>query len=281
MRIDLHTHSHCSDGTDTPCQLVRRAKKKGLDVVALTDHDTVAGWDEAMTAATSIGITLIKGAEFSTSNLELSQHLLGYEFDPTHTGMAVLLREAAGSRQRRVERIHDALADAGRAVDEDSVMRLVIGGGLPNKKHFARAVSERYRIDEEAVYDDLLGEGQPASIRRWKPTTEEAIMIIKDAGGVAVLAHPRARGLRVNDADRIAQLVVAGLSGLEVEHPDHAADDRGLLLELAEQHGLVPTGASDYHGTNKDLDRFDLGSCTTSEESLMQLLPEVLSQDPR
>ena len=167
MKIDLHTHSNRSDGTDPPGALMRAAKAAGLDVVALTDHDTVSGWDEASTVAAKVGITLVKGAEFSTVNGKSSQHLLGYQFDPTHARMAELLRRAALSRQERVNEMHAALEAEGVGVPRELVLGGVQPGGYPGKKHFAKAlVSKAHVSSDEEAFAKYLGEGKVASIRR-------------------------------------------------------------------------------------------------------------------
>ncbi|UAL31137.1 PHP domain-containing protein [Nocardioides rotundus] len=270
MRIDLHTHSLHSDGSDAPRRLVELAVDAGLDVVALTDHDTVAGWEEARAAGEELGIQVILGAEFSTSNQDRGQHLLGYGFDPDHRGIAEILRRGASARADRADALFERLSDLGLGVDREYVVSLA--GGIPSRKHVAAGMVRAGHVasDDEA-FARYLNEGGPAYIPRYRPTIEEAIRAIGSAGGVSVIAHPwdTRRGEAVTEA-RFAALAASGLDGIEVDHQQHSEEDRAALRSIAADLSLAATGSSDYHGTRKT--NHDLGCHLTDPEVAGALL---------
>jgi len=256
--IDLHTHSTASDGTDTPEQLVAAAHRAGVDVLAITDHDTTGGWDAAA-AALPIGMRLVRGAEFScvspTGREErpVSVHLLGYLFDPTHPAIVAEHSRLRDERVHRLARITEKMAADGYPVDVESVFALVPEGTSAGRPHLARALVGAGVVESvNEAFATLLHNGSPYYVPKADTPVERAIAMVRAAGGVAVFAHAfaRRRG-RVVEPSVIADLAAVGLGGVEVDHPDHTPEDRELLRELAAAHDLVTTGSSDYHGTNK------------------------------
>jgi predicted metal-dependent phosphoesterase TrpH len=256
--IDLHTHSTASDGTDTPEQLVAAAHRAGVDVLAITDHDTTGGWDAAA-AALPTGMRLVRGAEFScvspTGREErpVSVHLLGYLFDPAHPAIVAEQSRLRDERVVRLARITEKMTADGYPVDVESVFELVPEGTSVGRPHLARALVAAGVVESvNDAFATLLHNGSPYYVPKADTPVERAIAMVRAAGGVAVFAHPLARRRgRVVEPSVIADLAAVGLGGVEVDHPDHAPKDRGLLRELAAAHDLVTTGSSDYHGTNK------------------------------
>ncbi|MEV5332396.1 PHP domain-containing protein [Streptomyces werraensis] len=252
MRIDLHTHSTASDGTDTPAELVRKAAAAGLDVVALTDHDTTRGHAEAL-AALPQGLTLVTGAELSCRLDGVSMHLLAYLFDPEEPA---LLAERELVRDDRVPRAKGMVAklnELGVAVTWEQVARIA-GNGSVGRPHVASALVELGVVDSvsDAFTPEWLADGGRAYVPKHETDPFEAVRLVKNAGGVAVFAHPAAakRGRTVPDS-AIAELARAGLDGIEVDHMDHDPDTRARLRGLAGELGLLVTGSSDYHGSRK------------------------------
>ncbi|MFD3614060.1 PHP domain-containing protein [Streptomyces sp. NPDC058676] len=252
MRIDLHTHSTASDGTDTPVELVRNAAAAGLDVVALTDHDTTRGHAEAI-AALPQELTLVTGAELSCRIDGVSMHLLAYLFDPEEPA---LLAERELVRDDRVPRARGMVArlqELGVPVTWEQVARIA-GDGSVGRPHVATALVELGVVPtvSDAFTPDWLADGGRAYVAKHETDPFEAIRLIKGAGGVAVFAHPGAskRGRTVPES-AIAELATAGLDGLEVDHMDHDPDTRARLRGLAKELGLLTTGSSDYHGSRK------------------------------
>ncbi|MER7490154.1 PHP domain-containing protein [Streptomyces sp. NPDC126497] len=252
MRIDLHTHSTASDGTDTPAELVRKAAAAGLDVVALTDHDTTRGHAEAL-AALPAGLTLVTGAELSCRLDGVSMHLLAYLFDPEEPA---LLAERELVRDDRVPRAKGMIAKLnalGVPVTWEQVARIA-GDGSVGRPHVASALVELGVVPtvNDAFTREWLADGGRAHMAKHETDPFEALRLIKDAGGVAVFAHPAAskRGRTVPES-AIAELAGAGLDGIEVDHMDHDPETRARLRGLAEDLGLLATGSSDYHGSRK------------------------------
>lgn len=270
MLIDLHTHSSASDGTQTPRDLVHEAAAAGIEVLALTDHDTTAGWDEAAAAARETGISLVRGAELSTRTGWVSVHLLSYLHDPGDEALAAALTRSRTARVRRAEAIVANLA-RDFPIDWHDVLAQVAPGATVGRPHLADAlVAAGAAATRDEVFASILGDGSPYVVHYDVPTPQEMIALVLAAGGVPVLAHPFAhlRGASL-DADGVAALAAAGLVGIEVDHRDHDGADRAALRDLARELDLVVTGSSDYHGTGK-LNR--LGENTTSPESLSQIL---------
>ncbi len=264
MRIDLHTHSTASDGTDSPADLVRNAAGAGLDVVALTDHDTTRGYTEAI-AALPEGLTLVTGAELSCRIDGISMHMLAYLFDPEEPA---LLAERELVRDDRVPRAQGMVAklnELGVPVTWEQVLRIA-GDGSVGRPHVATALVELGVVPTvgDAFTQDWLADGGRAFVEKHETDPFEAIRLIKGAGGVAVFAHPAAakRGRTVPES-AIAELAAAGLDGIEVDHMDHDPDTRARLRGLGKELGLLMTGSSDYHGSRKTC---VLGEYTTDPE---------------
>lgn len=267
MRIDLHTHSTASDGTDTPAELVRNAAAAGLDVVALTDHDSTRGHAEAIAALPGLDreLTLVTGAELSCRIDGVGVHMLAYLFDPEEPE---LLRERELVRDDRVPRAKTMvrkLQDAGVPITWEQVARIA-GDASLGRPHVATALVELGVVEtvSDAFSPEWLGNGGRAYASKYELDPFDAVRLVKGAGGVSVLAHPRAvtRGAVVPEAV-LARLAAAGLDGIEIDHMDHDAPTRARLRGLAAELGLLGTGSSDYHGTRKFV---ELGACTTDPE---------------
>lgn len=257
-RIDLHAHTTTSDGTDTPAQLVATAAAAGVDVLAITDHDTTAGWDEAV-AALPRGMRLVRGAEFSCvsptgrDDPDVSVHLLGYLFDPTHSAIVSEQARLREERHHRLVGMVGKMADAGYPVDVETVFAYLPEGASAGRPHLARALVAAGVVESvNEAFAKLLYTGSPFYVPKRDTDVRTAVEMVRAAGGVAVFAHPLARRRgRVIEPSVLVELAAAGLGGVEVDHPDHAPEDRALLRDLAAEHDLVATGSSDYHGTNK------------------------------
>jgi 3',5'-nucleoside bisphosphate phosphatase len=250
VRIDLHTHSTASDGTDSPAVVMRRAADAGLDLVALTDHDTLAGHHEAR-AALPPGLTLVEGMELSCRLDGRSVHLLCYGVDPDDPALAGECEAIRTDRVRRAEAIVGKLREMGAGVTWEQVVELA-GGGVVGRPHIARAMVAAGAISTpaQAFTSDWIGPGGPAYVSRYALDPVAAVGLVRAAGGVAVLAHPGAvsRGWKIPDA-AIATLAAAGLAGLETDHPDHDEPTRRRLAGLASSLDLIPSGGSDDHGS--------------------------------
>nr|WP_228531358.1 PHP domain-containing protein [Micromonospora sp. ANENR4] len=268
----MHTHSTASDGTLTPAELVRAAADAGLDVVALTDHDTTAGWAPAV-AALPPGLTLIRGAEISCrwfgAEPAIPLHLLAYLFDPAEPHLAAELARVRRAREERGERIVRLLQADGIPVSWTEILTGA-GGGTVGRPHIAQALIRAGLVatTTEAFGPDWLGE----RYRLPKDDIEvfQAVALVRAAGGVPVFAHPKAsrRGRIVPD-ELIADLAAAGLAGLEADHEDHDRAEREHVRGLAADLGLLVTGSSDFHGTHKTV---RLGAHTTGPEAYERIV---------
>ncbi|MGY1719594.1 PHP domain-containing protein [Blastococcus sp. SYSU DS0552] len=274
MRIDLHTHSSVSDGTDDPAALLAAARAAGLDVVALTDHDTTAGWAAAVESRPA-GLTVVPGMEmscrwFPSDQPPISVHLLGYLFDPLHPVFAAERARLRDERLGRAERIVAALAADGYPVVWAEIVAHA-GGGVIGRPHVAQALIRAGVVGTVAeAFAGLLHHRSPYYVSKADTDVREGIALVRAAGGVPVFAHglATARGRVVGD-DAIAAMAAAGLLGLEVDHPDHTAEQRAHLRGLAAELDLIATGSSDHHGTNKAT---PLGACTTDPAQFERLL---------
>ena len=274
MRIDLHTHSTASDGTDTPAELVATAVAAGLDVIALTDHDTTAGWAEAVDAVPA-GVRLIRGAEFSCTAPDgrgghISVHLLGYLFDPA---AEALMAEQARLREERRVRLHtmaQRMAADGFPVDPDALLEDLPQHASAGRPHLARAlVLAGVVASVDEAFRRYLVTGGRYYTGRADTDVSVAVRMVRAAGGVPVLAHAMARRRGpVVGPGVIDELAAEGLAGVEVDHPDHTGEDRAALRDLAVALDLLTTGSSDYHGANKTA---CLGQETTDPEALERI----------
>jgi predicted metal-dependent phosphoesterase TrpH len=282
VRIDLHAHSTASDGTDSPAELVFAAREAGLDVLAITDHDSTAGWDEAQ-AARPPGLTLVPGAEFSCvyrteGGGRTSMHLLGYLFDPDDEALRAEQARLRTARIARGETIVARMSADGLPITWDEVVQIA-GGGAVGRPHIGRALVRAGVVaDLDAAFAGVLSNQSKYYVGTPDTDAFVAVELIVRAGGAAVFAHPlaRRRGKVVGD-DAIAALAGAGLAGLEVDHPDHDAADRAHLRGLARELGLIVTGSSDYHGTNKST---ALGACLTAEAEYDRLIAAATARAP-
>jgi predicted metal-dependent phosphoesterase TrpH len=274
----MHSHSTASDGTSPPAEVMRRAREAGLDVIALTDHDTVAG-HLAAAEALPAGLTLLPGMELSCRLEGHSVHLLGYLFDPSDPELAAECAKIRDSRVHRARAMVERLAELGVPVTWEQVSALA-GGGVVGRPHIARAMVEAGGIDspEQAFSPDWIGPGGRAHVPRYALDPARAIALIRAAGGVAVLAHPRAaaRGWMMPD-DVIAGLAAAGLHGIEVRHPDQDQAQRMQLAALAARLGLVASGGSDDHGA---LTGYRIGSETIAPGAYEELLSQATGGTP-
>lgn len=253
MRIDLHTHSRVSDGTDSPTELVRAAKAEGLDVVAITDHDSADSWDEAAAAAADVGIELVRGMEISTHYAGHGVHLLAYLPDRGYPPLVDELARVLIGRDGRLPLMLDRLSRIGIEVTLDDVAAVSGDAAASGRPHLADAlVAKGYVSSRDEAFNRYLGSGKPAYVNRYAAALEPMIRTVAEAGGVTVIAHPWGRsGREEPDEAALSELADAGLSGLEVDHQDHAPETREKLRVIARNLGLVVTGSSDYHGTGK------------------------------
>jgi predicted metal-dependent phosphoesterase TrpH len=271
VRADLHVHSSASDGTDPPAEVMRRAARAGLDVVALTDHDTVAGHAEARAAAgTLMRLTVLPGMELSCQLDGRSLHMLAYLFDPDEPELAAELARIRDDRVIRARAMVDRLAGLGVAVTWEQVAQLA-GSAVVGRPHIARAMTASGAIaaPREAFTRDWIADGGRAYVSRYALDPVRAIGLVKAARGVTVLAHPRAgRDTYVPDR-QIARLAAVGLAGVEVHHPDQTDTERAQLLALVHDLALVATGGSDDHGS---LTGHRLGAETTPADAYEALV---------
>jgi len=270
-RIDLHAHSVASDGTDTPAEVVYAARAAGLDVLALTDHDTTRGWVAAEEAARHTGLGLVRGLEMSCQRGGRSVHLLGYLIDPTDETLLGEIEHARTSRQTRMHRMVDALAADGIPITMAQVSAHLGPDATLGRPHLADAlVAARVVPDRATAFADLLHNESPYYVSHYAVDPARAVRLVRAAGGVPVLAHPftvtRGRAL---PTDLIEELVDAGLAGIEVHHRDHDRDGVRRALHLALAHDLIVTGSSDYHGAGKPN---RLGEHTTPPASLARIV---------
>jgi predicted metal-dependent phosphoesterase TrpH len=278
MRIDLHSHSDASDGTEPPAEVVRRAGEAGLDVLALTDHDTVNGLPAAV-AALPAGLTLVPGMELSCRRAGMSIHLLAYLFDPADPDLAAECERIREARERRGRQVVDRLIELGVPLTWEQVAALA-GDGVVGRPHIARAMVDAGVITEpaQAFTDEWLAPGGRAYVSRYALDPVAAVRLVRAAGGVPVLAHPKAlkRGRVICD-EWIAELADAGLFGIEVDHADHDEAARDHLRGLAVDLDLAVTGSSDDHGR---LTGHRLGCHTTSPEVYESLIAEATGAVP-
>lgn len=268
--IDLHTHSSVSDGTETPSELVRAAIAAGLGTVALTDHDTTAGWDEAFEAAAGTGLTVVPGMELSTRRGWRSIHLLAYLVDPDNLPLREETLRIREARLTRAESIVARLA-ADFDISWADVVAQTSDGATVGRPHIADALVARgLSSDRSAAFRDILHPKFGYYEPHYAPDPLTAVELVRAAGGVPVLAHPATRGIDdVISRENLGMLVDAGLFGLELRHRENRPDAVARLEDYAAPFGLVVTGSSDYHGAGKPN---RLGENTTEPDVLERIL---------
>jgi 3',5'-nucleoside bisphosphate phosphatase len=268
VRVDLHLHSSASDGQLAPDALVRRARARGLDVIALTDHDSAAGVPAALRAAPP-GLRVIPGIEISSRHRDAEVHMLGYGFDPEHPRIVAYQGTAARRREDRMQRMIARLEELGLHVTMEEV-RQEAGVEVRSlgRPHLARVLVRRGHVRSMGeAFHLYLANGGPAFVETAFPSAAEAAAIITEAGGVSVWAHPPASEVEA----WLGELVAAGLAGIEVYRPDTLPLDAELLRDRAREHGLLVTGGSDWHGPG----RSELGTFWVGPEEVGGLLERV------
>lgn len=251
--IDLHTHTTCSDGTDSPFALVKKALAAGITTLAITDHDSTAGWAEAVSAIQP-QIELVLGAEVSCLTTDgISVHMLGLLFNGEDTQMQQMLAESRDTRLPRMRKMVELLSADGINISLDDVYRATPEGATVGRPHLADAlVANGVVASRDEAFLDLLNNDSKYYVTHAAPTPVDAIQAIRKAGGVAVIAHPFAsRRGQIITASTFQDLVAAGLNGIEVHHRDQNSQEQETLTSIAHELNLAITGSSDYHGTGK------------------------------
>ncbi|MGI6559218.1 MAG: PHP domain-containing protein [Limnochordia bacterium] len=243
-RIDLHVHTNASDGTLSAKAVVKLAAQLNLEAISITDHDSVAGIDEAQAAASSLGLLVIPGVELSIDKGGSEIHLLGYLLDHHYEPLTRTLKVLRDERLDRVKEIVHILNQMGYPISLARVRELA-GNGSIGRLHVARCLVEAGAVPSiKEAFARLLGRNRPAYVPRYKLSVEEAIELIKSSGGIPVLAHPGLLG----DEGLVSRLCDQGIAGLEVYHPDHTEEQSTYYRDLCTRKGLLITGGSDYHG---------------------------------
>ncbi|QDQ97248.1 PHP domain-containing protein [Tomitella fengzijianii] len=290
MRIDLHAHTTASDGTTEPRALVAEAVTAGLDVVAITDHDTTAGWAAATEAEAALAaprpLSLVRGMEWSCvaraepagteKDGRVSVHLLCYLFDPDDPAILAETARLRGERGRRLRVMAERMAADGLPVDADELFSDT--EQVPGRPHLARVLVDHGVAESmQAAFAGPLSKDSPYYERKRDTPVEDAVRAVTAAGGVTVIAHPRARSRgALMDMAQIVELAESGLAGVEADHLDHDADDRAYLRDLATGAGLVVTGSSDFHGGNKTV---RLGAELTAPDQYAALVERAFGVD--
>ena len=261
--IDLHTHSLRSDGALSPAELVRRAADRGVRVQALSDHDTLLGVAEAIEAAKPLGVRIVPATELNTESEWGDAHVLAYFVDPADAALEERLRWLRENRGRRVERMVEKLRDLGYAITLERVLEIAQGGAL-GRPHLAQALFEKgYVPSYDDAFHTVIAKDSPAYVSRVGLTPFEAVELARTHGGVPSLAHP---GTVERLEELLPNLVVAGLAGIECFYAEHSPAWTAHCLTLARQHGLIPTGGSDFHGRSEH--GADLGAVFVPPETI-------------
>lgn len=269
MSYDLHTHSKLSDGTQSVAELVTEIASTGLAGFALTDHDTTAGWAEARVLAEKLGLDFVPGMEVSCSADGLSIHLLAYGHDPTYQPLLAEIAKARESRESRAQRMVELMSED-FPITWELVQEFVGEGATVGRPHIADALVRLGVVENRSVaFEQILTTRSRYYVGHYAVNPVDAVRLVRAAGGVPVMAHPRARARgRVASLELIEEMTAAGLGGLEIQHRDNAEEDRAVLRELAKKHDLLVTGSSDYHGAGKPN---RLGENTTDPETVERL----------
>jgi hypothetical protein len=252
--VDLHLHTTASDGVLSPSEIVRYAKAKGLQAIAITDHDTVEGCEEGLIEGEKIGFEVIPGIEISAEHSPGSMHILGFFLDIHHPLLNERLAYLQKARAERNPKIVEKLNRLGINITFEEVVK-ASGGGQVGRPHFANVLLEKkYVRSFPEAFDRFLKKGAPAYVDKLRFTSKEALHFINEAKGVAVLAHPNTLGMNgyLELEKLILKLVEEGLKGIEVYYPEHSAAEVAQYKTLAERYGLLATGGTDYHGIEKN-----------------------------
>ena len=270
MKIDLHTHSTYSDGTDKPSELINKALAAGINIIGLTDHDSISGWQEAINSLRP-SISLVPGAEISCQTTDgISVHILGLLFDSSNSELMNALEKTRENRHGRMEKIIARINEAGIDITMNDVLAQLSDGATLGRPHLADALVKKGVVaSRDEAFTQMLHNNSKYYVSHYSPTPEAAIALIKAAGGVSVIAHPMAshRG-RTISLETFGSLIDSGLDGIEVDHRDHSPDEKQQLIALANGSNLVMTGASDYHGNGK---LNSLGEYTTNPDQWERL----------
>jgi predicted metal-dependent phosphoesterase TrpH len=269
--IDLHVHTSRSDGTFTPTEAVKLAAERGLDGIAVTDHDTTEGLSEATDAAREAGIELLSGVEFSAEYQRTSIHVLGYFMDLDDAAFQEELTRLRDDRFRRGEMIVEKLQELGYDISFERV-REIAGGGNIVRPHIAQAMVEAGIVptEKDAFTEEFIADGGRAGVNKHALDPLDAVDLIVGAHGVCVLAHPGMWGDQTSVPDELIEAMASrGMGGLETDHTDHTPEQRERYRAIAERLGVVPTGGSDCHGTRYDPIR--MGSFTTDPDRVEEL----------
>ncbi len=265
--IDLHSHTTASDGEHAPRELIRRAAEAGVRTLAVTDHDTVAGLDEAALAAREMGVRLVRGIELSCELNGREVHILGHFVDSASGAIAELAEQMGRERRARMEKMVAKLAALGLPVTMEAVLA-ASGGGSIGRPHLARVLVDRgLAADVKDAFARYLKAGTPGYVERRRLAAAEGISLARAAGGVATVAHPGASKISRHE---LAALATVGLAGVEADHPDHVPSQVEAYARWGEELGLVATAGSDYHGERVTPDR-RLGERTMSDAALAAL----------
>ena len=273
LLIDLHTHTDRSDGTFAPAELVGLAAERGLDVVAVTDHDTTEGLEEALAAGSELGVEVVPGVELSAEHEGTSIHILCYWMDVANAGLQEELRRLRDERFHRGERMVEKLRELGLPIEFERVHEIAKGGNIV-RPHIAQAMVEAGHVEtEKEAFDRWIGDGRPAHVPKHALDPLDALALIRGAGGLCVLAHPGMWGDESSVPEGLIEAMAgAGMTGLEVDHTDHDPEQREHWRKLADRLGLITTGGSDCHGTRYDPIRLGTALCAPASFDALRKL---------
>lgn len=270
-RCDLHIHSHYSDGTLSPAELVRLAHGLGLGACSITDHDNIEGQDEALREGSRLGIEVIEGVEFSVRIDSQDIHILGYLIDTDDEALSEEVAMLGEARLERAEEIVRRLAGSGLEIPFEEVM-VLSGKGTVGRPHIAKILLTRGLVGSfQAAFYRYIGEGRPCYVPKKVLPLGRVVSLIRGAGGVAVWAHP---GDRIRDRALLTEILEAGVMGLEAYHPNHDEAMERDIETTAREHGLVTTGGSDYHFF--EAKQIDVGGVTVPYSAVLDLRAAVI-----
>jgi predicted metal-dependent phosphoesterase TrpH len=271
--IDLHTHTNRSDGTFEPGELVHAAAERGLEVIAVTDHDTTEGLDASAAAGVESGVEVVPGVEFSAEYEGSSVHVLCYWMDVDHAPFQAELTRLRDDRFRRGELMVEKLRELGFDISFERVREIARGGNIV-RPHVAQAMVEAGIVpSEEEAFERWIADGRPAHVPKHALDPLDAVRLIREAGGLCVLAHPGMWGDQTSVPDELIEaMAAAGMAGLEVDHTDHSPEQRARYRAMAGRLGVIPTGGSDCHGKRYDPIRLGTSQCTPESFAALRAL---------